>query len=89
MTNRPSPVNRETALKNVNALINAEPSPEYFAEFMDQVRHEANPRGAAIMTATNTENLLRYALSRRLTVSKDSYRELFRSPVPWQRSIKK
>jgi hypothetical protein len=68
---------KDVAIKNVRALTNAEPAPEYFAEFLKQVRSENNDRGVAILTATNTDNSLRYALSRRLVVGKDNQEELF------------
>jgi hypothetical protein len=67
----------KAAIKNLRALADAEPSPEYFDEFFKQVRSENNDRGAAILTATNTENSLRYALSKRLAVGKDNYEQLF------------
>lgn len=68
---------KEAALKNVRALTNSDPTPEYFTEFFKQVRAENNDRGAAILTATNTENSLRYALSRRLVVAKENHEQLF------------
>jgi hypothetical protein len=60
---------KKAALTNVKALISADAAPEYFTEFFKQVRGENNDRGAAILTATNTDNSLKYALSRRLTTS--------------------
>ena len=68
---------KKAALINVKALISADPAPEHFAEFFEQVRGENNDRGAAILTATNTDNSLRYALSRRLAVTKNNHEELF------------
>jgi hypothetical protein len=68
---------KKVALANLKALTNGEPAPEYFAEFLEQVRRENNDRGAAILTATNTENSLRHALSRRLAVGRESYPQLF------------
>jgi hypothetical protein len=46
---------KKAALKSVNALTNAEPMPEHFSEFLEQVRSEHNDRGAAILSAANTE----------------------------------
>jgi hypothetical protein len=68
---------KKAALKNVNALTNAEPTPEHFAEFLKQVRSEHNDRGAAILSAANTENSLRYALSRRLIVAEENHENMF------------
>jgi hypothetical protein len=68
---------KKAALINVKALISADPAPEYFTEFFKQVRGENNDRGAAILTATNTDNSLKYALSRRLGVTKNNHEELF------------
>jgi hypothetical protein len=68
---------KKAALINVKALISADPAPEHFTEFFEQVRGENNDRGAAILTATNTDNSLRYALSRRLGVTKNNREELF------------
>lgn len=68
---------KKAALKNVNALTNAEPMPEHFSEFLEQVRSEHNDRGAAILSAANTENSLRYALSRRLVVAEDNHENMF------------
>jgi hypothetical protein len=75
-TNAPKP-GRKAAFKAVRSLANTEASMDHAQEFFRQVRKQRNDRGAAILTATNTENGLRYALARRLTIGADSYNDLF------------
>jgi hypothetical protein len=65
------------ALLAARELTNTEASGEYFSAFMEQVKLERNDRGAAILAAINTENALRYAISRRLAVTREEYDNLF------------
>ena len=68
---------KEAALKKVRNLIGADITPEHAAEFLKQVHRVSDDRGAAILTATNTENILRYAILRRLAVGLDDTDKLF------------
>jgi hypothetical protein len=74
---RAAEIGKTAAFKAVRALTNTEASMDHAVEFFKQVKKERNDRGAAILSATNTENGLRYALARRLAVKGDSYNDLF------------
>jgi hypothetical protein len=67
----------DAALIGVRSLIGADPSPEHFSELFEQLKAEKNDRGAAILAATNTENALRYALTRRTASTAAEHDGLF------------
>jgi hypothetical protein len=74
---RPTMTGMKVAISAVRSLTNAEMSGEHAFAFIEEVKREKNDRGAAILAVTNTENALRYAIARRLAVTRSDYDDLF------------
>ena len=66
----------------LSALTIGEQQPEHFEEFQQQAKAEKNDRGAAILIATNLENVLEFAIERRLQTGTEQRKELFGYNAP-------
>ena len=67
----------------LSALIDCDFQPEHFDEYQQQTNTEKNDRGAAILIAANLENVLEFAIERRLRTGPELRKELFgfNSPI--------
>jgi hypothetical protein len=61
-----TPPSARKAFEQLNILTNKEADYRHFSIYIEQVSEEKNPRGAAILLATNVEVALDYALSKLL-----------------------
>jgi hypothetical protein len=67
---------RDSIQAALTALIDAEPTKQHYAQYIEEANAEKNDRGAAILIATNLENVLESAIIRQLQLG-SKRRDLF------------
>lgn len=67
----------KSAITGLNKLTKTKAAPQHYEAYRKEINAVGNDRGMALLVATNVEEALEWAISRRLFVSDEQYTQLF------------